>query len=70
MKCTAEIFRTILNPAFANLDLWRGELSRARRRWSSALHAWLDINREIVRTDVMPNLAALVERSLIEQNVD
>src|SRR5215475_4004355 len=38
LKRAAEIFRTTFNPALANLNVWRGELLRARRRRSSALH--------------------------------
>ena len=70
LECTAEIFRTSLNPAFADLDVWRGELRRARRRWSSALHVWLNVNYKVIALDVIANLNALVQRSLVEQDVD
>src|SRR5262249_42008876 len=44
LKCAAEVFRTTFNPAFADLNVWRGELLPARRRGTSALHVWLDFD--------------------------
>src|SRR5438132_457028 len=62
LKCAAEIFRTSLNPAFADVDLWSGELPRAQRRRSSALHFWFDVDLEIIRSDVIANSTALIDQ--------
>src|SRR5882724_1978928 len=42
LERAAKIFRTVLNPAFADLDFWRGE--RVRRGWISAINYRLDLN--------------------------
>jgi hypothetical protein len=70
LKRAAEIFRTSLNPAFADLDVWSGELLRARRRGSSALHCRLDFDDDVALADVITDGAVLVRHSLIQQNVD
>ena len=70
LKRAAEILRAALNPAFADLDVWRGELLRARRRWRCAFHNWLDIDDEIDIADVIANGPALIRCSLVQQNVD
>src|SRR4029453_8049457 len=70
LKRAAKIFRTSLNPAFADLDVWRGELLRARRRWSSTLHRKLDIDNQIALADVIANRVALVRLSLVQENID
>ncbi len=42
LERAAKIFRTVLNPAFADFDLWSDE--RARRGRISAIHYRLDLN--------------------------
>src|SRR5215469_2155856 len=70
LKSAAEIFRSSFNPSFADLNVWRGELLRARRRRSSALHFGFDIDDQITIANVIANETALVRRSLIQQDVD
>src|SRR5207248_9097566 len=60
LECPAEIFLTSLNPTFADLNVWRGELLRARRRMSSALHLRFKINYQIIWSDVIADSTALV----------
>src|SRR6516225_5654816 len=60
LKRAAEIFRSTFNPAFADLKVWKSELVRARRRWSSDLQWWLDIDDQITLADVIANRRALM----------
>src|SRR5439155_12119028 len=70
VKRAAEILRTDLNPAFADLDVWQGRVPQAGRRWSCALHNWLDIDDGIDGADVVANEPALMRCSRVQQNVD
>src|SRR6516162_3063922 len=70
LKRAAEIFRTTFNPSPADLDVWRGELLRARRRSSSALQWWLDIDDQVAFVNVITDRAVLIRCSLVQQNID
>src|SRR5215831_10455960 len=70
LKRAPKIFQTVFNPAFTDFDVWRGELRRAWRHSSSAIHWWLDIDDQISLADVIANRSALVRRPLIQQNIN